>query len=155
MLDCIRVMLPASLYVKEYRDGKYNEKPKYGSSDYNTGIRTTCFCFSCLGVLECWSRAIAAKQLGRPTVTLNANKNGSNIIIASDKTVWVVYDTHSEKLATWINQDEIVNNSRKLFELIYDELPPNAKRRLQQLGYTLTEQFRIILNNDESGIVFL
>ena len=156
MLDCVKVMIPAGLFIKEYKAGKFNDKPEYGSCDYNTGTRTTCFCFAHTAILECWSRAIAAKQLGRPPVILNTNKNGLNIIIASNNTVWVIYDTHNERLKQWIDQDDVIKDPNLLFKWVYDELPDRAKDRLKRLGYTTTDRYRIFLKNPDMdpGIVF-
>ena len=152
MLTCINAISSANFYMQQYLAGEYHKTPKYGTFDYYTGKRTSCFSLSHLGVLECWSRSIAAKQLGCSTYMINYNKNGTNVIIASDKSVWVIFDNDNEKLASLIKQ--VQDRPILIFKMIYDNLPMKVKNRLTGLGYTTVKNHRMILDGDESGIIF-
>ena len=65
---------------------------------------------------------------------------------------WVIFDNNNEKLASWIKQ--VQDKPIMIFELIYNSLPAKVKNRLARLGYTTVKYHRMILDGDESGIIF-
>ena len=151
MFKYVGALSSANFYTQQYLAGEYHKTPAYGTFDYYTGQRTSCFSLSHLGVLDCWSRSIAARQLGCSRYIANSSKNGANVIITSDKSVWVIYDNDNEKLASLIKQ--VQDKPILIFELIYNSLPVKVKNRLAGLGYTTVENHRMILDGDESGFI--